>query len=134
MWSSCTWPRITRSLASNSGPMWLATTGVSNATCVSEPRTITWLASGYLPFFSPKNTVTRPKSARGIVRWFGSVAAMLTWLSGALARALLLVGLQMSIGRAQLWYRNFCRIRPRYEVADYMIGFDRKAGLDVTEH
>src|SRR5690606_23742177 len=63
MWSSWTWPRITMSTPSKAGPIRLATRGVSNATRMSPPVTITWLPSGYLPVFSPKNTVTGPNSA-----------------------------------------------------------------------
>ena len=35
-------------------PSRFATLGVSNATTVSPPCTMTWLPSGYLPDFSPK--------------------------------------------------------------------------------
>ncbi len=40
-----------------------------------------------------------------------------------LLHQLLLIGLQMHIGGAQLWHRNFCRIGTRDEIADHVIGF-----------
>ncbi len=65
---------ITSSVASNSGPIKLETSGASRAARISEPRTSTWLPSGYFPFFSPKKTETRPKSARRIGQPVGHAA------------------------------------------------------------
>src|SRR5439155_8879261 len=54
--------------------------------------------------------------------------------SRELPRPLLLVRFQMGIGDAQLWHRHLGGVAPRDEVADDVIGFDRKTCLDVAEH
>src|ERR1700692_2066893 len=69
----------------------------------------------------------------GSVRsWFETALTRLLTMRGS--SPLLLIGLEVGVGDAQPRHWYLRGITARDQIADHVIGFDRRARLDVAEH